>query len=141
MKTLIMIGLSFAVAAPVFARDPANPPALGDTPDGSETSAPTNADKALDRYGSETRSKDDDMLATAVSKSLTDDPHVSAMQVKVSADQGVVTLTGEVPGSSERDAAAHAASRVAGVREVRNRITVAERLAPGTSPIPERPAP
>lgn len=126
MRTLstIMIGLSLVAAAPVLARDPANPPAVGDTPDGSQT-----------------RRTSDDMLATAVSKSLTDDPHVSAMQVKVSADQGVVTLTGEVPGTSERDAAEHAANRVAGVREVRNRITVAERLAPGTSPIPDRPAP
>ena len=45
------------------------------------------------------------MLATAVSKSLHDDPEVSAMQVKVTAREGVVTLTGEVPGDEERSAA------------------------------------
>lgn len=132
-----------AGASTAIARDVDNPAPLGDTPDGSEPNVPTNANEAHDRFQSETRPKSDDMLATAVSKSLQDDPTVSSMQVKVKADQGVVTLTGEVPGSDEKHAAERAAQRTAGVREVRNELTVANTAAPapGTSPIPEKTAP
>ena len=135
--------LAVTCAGPALARDENNPATLGDTPDGSEPNVPTNANEAHDRFNSETRAKSDAMLATAVSKSLHDDPKVSAMQVKVAVDGGVVTLSGEVPGSDERDAAEKAAQRTAGVREVRNQITLANDVAPapGTSPIPERPAP
>ncbi len=135
--------LAVTCAGPALARDENNPAPLGDTPDGSEPNVPSNANEAHDRFNSETRAKSDDMLATAVSKSLHDDPSVSAMQVKVAVDEGVVTLTGEVPGNDEKSAAERAAQRTAGVREVRNQITVANELAPapGTSPIPERPAP
>lgn len=139
----ILAIVALTCAGPALARDENNPAPLGDTPDGSEPNVPTNANEAKDRFDSETRAKSDDMLATAVSKSLHDDPAVSAMQVKVAVDEGVVTLTGEVPGSDERHAAEKAAQRTAGVREVKNQITVANQVAPapGTSPIPERPAP
>jgi hypothetical protein len=144
MRLLPIIALlAVTCAGTAIARDVDNPPPLGDTPDGSEPNVPSNANEAHDRFNSETRAKSDDMLATAVSESLHDDPKVNAMKVKVGVDKGVVTLTGEVLGNDERQAAETAAQRVAGVREVRNQLTVAETAAPapGTSPIPEKTAP
>jgi hypothetical protein len=123
-----------------FAGDPSRPPALGDTPDGGEHSAGTNAERAQDQFESETRSKSDDMLADAVHKRLSDDARTNAMRIKVDARGGVVRLTGEVVDAEERDTAAIVAQQVPGVRHVQNRLEVtrAGAPAPGTSPIPER---
>ena len=123
-----------------FARDPATPPALGDAPDGGEHSAGTNAERAQDRFESETRSKSDDMLADAVHKRLSDDARTNAMRIKVDARAGVVRLTGEVIDTDERDTAAAVAQQVPGVHDVQNRLEVTRAGAPepGTSAIPER---
>jgi len=95
--------------------------------------------RAQDRYESETRPKSDELLATAVHDSLSHDKRVNAMQLHVSAQQGVVQLTGTVPREADRDAAETIARRVAGVRDVRNQIQVeASPATPGTSAIPER---
>ncbi len=54
----------------------------------------------------------------------------------------VVRLSGAVPRQADRDAAELIARQTAGVRDVSNQITVdAGVAAPGTSPIPEQPAP
>src|SRR5262245_28200839 len=89
-----------------FARDPSTPPALGDAPDGGEHSAGTNAERAQDRFESDTRSKSDEVLADAVHKRLSDDARTNAMRIKVDARAGVVRLTGEVIDTDERDTAA-----------------------------------
>lgn len=148
MRMLPVLAIvAIAGAGTAIARDADSPAPLGDTPDGSEPNVPTKTNEAHDRFQNETRREtrptSDDMLATAVSKSLQDDPKVSSMQVQVTAAQGVVTLTGEVPGSDERNAAERAAQRTAGVREVHNGLTVANTAAPapGTSAIPEKTAP
>ena len=84
----------------------------------------------------------DALLATAVHEALAKDRRVDAQQVRVEARDGAVRLLGEVDTNEERDAAGEVARRVSGVRRVDNELTVAARVAPapGTSPIPERPA-
>ena len=78
-------------------------------------------------------------MATAVHDSLSHDKRVNAMQLRVSAQQGVVQLTGTVPREADRDAAETIARHVAGVREVRNRIQVeASPATPDTSALAER---
>ena len=132
MRTLLgAICIAAACVGTTWARDPSTPPALGDTPDGSEHSPAATPNRAQDRYESETRPKSDEMLATAVHDSLSHDRRVNAMQLRVSAQQGVVQLTGTVPREADRDAAEDIARRVAGVRDVRNQIQV--RGQPGDS--------
>ncbi len=84
----------------------------------------------------------DELLATAVHEALAKDRRVDAQQVRVQAKGGTVRLLGEVDTNEEREAAAEVAGRVLGVRLVENQLSVAARVAPapGTSPIPERPA-
>jgi len=84
----------------------------------------------------------DALLATAVHEALAKDRRVDAEQVRVEARDGAVRLLGEVDTNEERDAAGEVARRVSGVRRVDNELTVAASVAPapGTSPIPERPA-
>jgi len=84
----------------------------------------------------------DALLATAVHEALAKDRRVDAQQVRVEARDGAVRLLGEVDTNEERDAAGEVARRVSGVRRVDNELTVAASVAPapGTSPIPERPA-
>ena len=61
------------------------------------------------------------------------------MQLRVSAQQGVVQLTGTVPRQADRDAAETITRHVAGVRDVDNQIRVeASPATPGTSGIPEQ---
>ena len=84
----------------------------------------------------------DALLATAVHEALAKDRRVDAQQVRVEARDGAVRLLGEVDTNEERAAAGEVARRVSGVRRVDNELTVAASVAPapGTSPIPERPA-
>ena len=85
----------------------------------------------------------DELLATAVHEALAKDRRVDAQQVRVQAEGGTVRLLGEVDTNDERKAAEEVAKRVRGVRRVENQLSVAASVAPapGTSPIPERPAP
>lgn len=131
------------LVAPAAARDADTPPALNDPAVGTERSPGTNAARAQDRFESETRPKSNEMLATAVHEELGRDGRVVSGKIRVQADQGVVTLEGEVISNAERDAAAETAQRVSGVRRVENALTVSTTVAPapGTSPIPERLAP
>jgi len=140
MRTVLgAICIAAACASATWARDPSPPPALRDTPDGSEHSPGASPNRAQERYESDTRPKSDELLATAVHDSLSHDKRVNAMQLHVSAQQGVVQLTGTVAREADRDAAETIARRVAGVRDVRNQIQVeASPATPGTSAIPER---
>jgi hypothetical protein len=85
----------------------------------------------------------DELLATAVHEALAEDRRVDAQQVRVQAEGGTVRLLGEVDTNQERRAAEEVAERVRGVRRVENQLSVAASVAPapGTSPIPEKPAP
>ena len=81
-------------------------------------------------------------IATAVSHALADDARVHAMNVKVAVRDGVVTLTGRANNADEQRAAESVVRSVAGVRDVENRLVVAEPGAPkpGTSMIPDVPS-
>jgi BON domain len=143
MRIGSVLGVLALTTTLVLARDPSTPPALGGAPDGGERSAGTNAQRAQDRFESETRSKSDEMLADAVHKRLSDDARTNAMRIKVDAREGVVRLTGEVVDTKEHDTAATIAQHVPGVRDVQNRLEVTRTgaPAPGTSAIPERTHP
>jgi hypothetical protein len=143
MRIGSVLGVLAVTTMLALSRDPSTSPALGDAPDGGERSAGRNAERAQDRFESETRSKSDEMLADAVHKRLSDDARTNAMRIKVDAREGVVRLTGEVVDTKERDTAATVAQHVPGVRDVQNRLEVtrAGAPAPGTSAIPERTHP
>jgi len=63
-------------------------------------------------------------LAERAKLALLTSADVNALDVKVDADDGVVTLFGTVPTRAQRAAAARALASVPGVREVRNAIEV-----------------
>ena len=125
MRAFLMIACFATVCAgAAWARDPSTSPKLGDAADGSEPSPDSNPTRAEDRFKSETRPKSDEMLATAVHESLTKDKRVNAMQIRVTANEGVVKLDGIVPRQADRDAAESIARQVAGVRHVNNALSV-----------------
>ena len=66
----------------------------------------------------------DNELQQDVLEELRDDPSVEASQIGVSANQGVVTLSGSVPSYAEKHAAEQAAKRVYGTKAVANEIDV-----------------
>ena len=78
----------------------------------------------------------DDRLIEEVSDRLMEDRLIDARGVEVSANAGVVTLAGEVPGASDVAHAEMLARQTAGVTQVVNRLVVhpgeraVDRLAP-----------
>ncbi len=65
----------------------------------------------------------DFMLKTRVNFALVRDPRVGALDIGVTADDGVVTLTGDVDEAEEKRAAEEIARGVEGVEAVRNELT------------------
>ena len=66
----------------------------------------------------------DALLQQAVADELEWEPTVNAAHIGVTARDGVVTLTGQVPTYWEKDAAERAAARVGGVRAVVEELRV-----------------
>lgn len=66
----------------------------------------------------------DDRLIEEVSERLMEDPLLDARRVEVSANAGVVTLAGDVPGASDMAHAEMLARRTPGVTSVVNRLQV-----------------
>jgi osmotically-inducible protein OsmY len=89
----------------------------------------------------ERRAAGDEAIEAGVARALEEDRGVHAMQIKVAVAQGIVTLTGTAADLAAKDAAEAAVRRVEGVRDVQNRLVVAEKgqPAPGASVIPEVP--
>jgi hyperosmotically inducible protein len=71
-------------------------------------------------------SLDDAAIVTKVTAKLTADPEVNPFEIDVDSENGVVTLTGEVHTEAQRLEAGKLARKTDGVREVRNRLKVAE---------------
>jgi osmotically-inducible protein OsmY len=67
---------------------------------------------------------DDTVITTKVKSAFVGDQKVSAMNIGVETNQGVVTLTGTAKDWSESAKAAELARGVQGVRTVHNNITV-----------------
>lgn len=70
------------------------------------------------------------MLKSAVAEELNWSPEVSAVQIGVSVNDGVVTLSGEVATYPEKQAAVRAALRVRGVVGVADEIVVKHEFGP-----------
>jgi osmotically-inducible protein OsmY len=68
--------------------------------------------------------KDDDELRRDVLAELEYDPSIDARKIGVAAEDGIVTLTGEVTSFAEKWNAERAAERVEGVRGIVNKIEV-----------------
>jgi osmotically-inducible protein OsmY len=68
--------------------------------------------------------KSDSQLQQDVLQELKYEPSVSASQIGVTAKDGIVGLTGNVPNYAAKYAAAHAAERVAGVKAVTDELKV-----------------
>ena len=68
--------------------------------------------------------KTDSEVKRDVINELSWDPSINATQVKVSADNGVVTLRGSVPHYIEKMSAEHSAQRVGGVKAVADELEV-----------------
>jgi len=66
----------------------------------------------------------DEAIADAVRRELREDASTTGLQVRVVARNGVVHLHGAVPDLDDADAAEEVASRVRGVREVREELDV-----------------
>lgn len=69
--------------------------------------------------------KTDAQLKTDVMEALRWDPAVTATEITVSAQDGVVTLSGSVPYYAEKHAAEHAAQRVEGVKAIAEEMEIA----------------
>jgi osmotically-inducible protein OsmY len=67
---------------------------------------------------------DDAVITTKVKSAFVSDKKVSASNISVSTDRGVVTLTGTAKDRQESRKAAELAQQVAGVKAVDNRISV-----------------
>ena len=65
----------------------------------------------------------DTRLIDEVSDRLMEDPLLDASEVEVSADAGVITLSGVVPGASDVAHAELVARRTSGVHDVVNRLS------------------
>jgi len=63
-------------------------------------------------------------LREAVVAEIDDDPMLDAWSIGVTAEEGVVTLTGNVDSLAKKEAAARAAKRVDGVRSIANDLHV-----------------
>lgn len=68
------------------------------------------------------RPVDDVGLANDVAEALSDDPRVSILHLEVSAEDGVVRMTGEVTTEHQRSVASEGAEAVAGVKKVENHL-------------------
>lgn len=66
----------------------------------------------------------DETLAEAVMQAWSSNPYTRAHKIEADANQGVVTLTGMMPSSFERQKAAVAVANIYGVREIDNQIKV-----------------
>ena len=70
--------------------------------------------------------KDDPGITTSVKQALAENGRISALDINVSSQHGVVTLRGLVDIPEQADAAVQVASQVEGVREVRNELGLRE---------------
>lgn len=78
--------------------------------------APKAAQKVVERQ--------DDQIATDVENRLKKDPSLKKVKIDARSDNGIVTLTGEVPSLETALRASEMARQVAGVRAVHNEMTV-----------------
>lgn len=81
-----------------------------------------------------TAAVEDAQLAVAVKTALLNDPALGTQGITVQVTAGVARLSGEVRSAADRDRAVDLARRVAGVRDVRNELTIGPPQAVAPSP-------
>jgi osmotically-inducible protein OsmY len=113
------------LAAPLWAQDAAQAPVRAHDADNTRTNA---RDRAADtvKPTDQSNSKADIRLAAAVRRAIEDDKSLStsAHNVKLVANDGVVTLRGPVASDAEKQKVAQIAGAVAGVKSVDNNLDV-----------------
>ena len=87
---------------------------------------PKSAQKAVQR--------EDDQIVKDVENRLKTDPTLKQDSINVHADNGIVTLSGDVPSARSSLRASEMARRVSGVRAVRNELTVEGSASLGLTP-------
>ena len=92
-------------------------------PGGSATDDAPVSDHRTAAADDDPRRRPDERVRAVVADELAAHETLEANQVLVAAEDGVVTLTGEVREAWMRDCAAEVASTVTGVRQVRNLVT------------------
>src|SRR5512140_3115791 len=80
------------------------------------------------------KSRSDAQIASDVQSKVLSDPNVPSRQISVQAQNGVVTLAGNVTSDQERAAAANAAGQVEGVKTVVNNLQVTPSANAQTTP-------
>jgi osmotically-inducible protein OsmY len=65
-------------------------------------------------------------ITTRIKTAYLFNPHLSATEIHVTTENGVVVLSGSVPSAVHRDLAVEIAKNAEGVRDVRNELTVGE---------------
>ncbi len=75
------------------------------------------------------RAPDDKAITSSVQAKLFEDPVLKTRDIRVNAQNGVVTLTGSVGTDLEKAAAERMAGQVSGVKQVANQLTVGDEAA------------
>jgi hypothetical protein len=83
----------------------------------------------------------DAQISSDIQTKLNADSGLQGKQLSVQADQGSVTLSGQVDNDAQREAAARYASSEPGVKQVVNNLQVAAPPAVAQAPPPEQPKP
>lgn len=96
----------------------------GDFRDAAAPAGPRAAPRGGQRGRGPKAARQDSSIADEVYSRLTDDEHVDAGEILVNVENGVVTLTGEVPERRMKHRAEDLVSEIRGVRELHNRIRV-----------------
>jgi hyperosmotically inducible protein len=89
-----------------------------------QTMTPPIANDAGKMNGTATASVDDSMITTKVKAAIVAEPTLSAMDIKVKTDDGVVTLSGTIDTPDKADRAKQLAQTVDGVKTVNNELVV-----------------
>jgi len=83
----------------------------------------------------------DDSMLTHIKAGLYSEPALKSANVEVTAKDGVITLSGQVPDDAARLAAEHIASSTPGVRTVVDQTTTATVPAEAAANVPPPPPP
>ncbi|WP_395702522.1 BON domain-containing protein [Aquabacterium sp.] len=75
-------------------------------------------------------------ITTSIKTGLVADPVLSAFKIDVRTERGIVTLSGPAPSVAARERASVLARAPAGVRDVRNELTLAKAPTAPSSPAP-----
>lgn len=106
--------IAMLLGGPVLAQDAATPQAT-DAPASESVAGPGEASSTLDGVG---EFAEDSLITTKVKLELLADEQLSALDIKVETDEGVVHLEGEVASEAERERVIALVASIDGVRNI-----------------------